>query len=209
MFPVSEPANRIDAIWVEPWSDPLIDPLGHDPKSPYVERFWLGVLGPSATWLLRSISYGFDAHPQGFNLSQSDTARVLGLGDRTGKYSPLQRAITRLGTFEFAYYRSETLVVRPRVPWLEQRQVTRLSRELQSEHSLWEDAEYQTSPESAICRRATTVAMSTIRSGGTEADVVRVLTRQGISPELVSQVTAWAVSTANIVTVAGQHAKAG
>ena len=36
---------------VLPWADPVIDPIGHDPRSRYVELFWLGVLGPTATLL--------------------------------------------------------------------------------------------------------------------------------------------------------------
>ena len=90
MLAIAEPLPQIhtDAMWIEPWIDDIVDSLGHDPKSPYVERFWLGLLGPSATWLIRSISYGFDASPTGFHLSTSDTARVLGIGERTGKYSP-------------------------------------------------------------------------------------------------------------------------
>src|SRR5688572_3024262 len=44
------------------------EPDGHDPRSPYVERFWLGVLGPSTTWLLRCLAYGFDGQPDGFDL---------------------------------------------------------------------------------------------------------------------------------------------
>ena len=32
---------------IEPWPDPVIDRLGHDPRSAYVERFWLSILGPS------------------------------------------------------------------------------------------------------------------------------------------------------------------
>ena len=31
------------------WHDSLIDRLGHDSRSRYVERFWLGILGPSTT----------------------------------------------------------------------------------------------------------------------------------------------------------------
>ena len=50
----------------------------HDPRSTYVERFWLGILGPSTTWLLRSLAYGFDGAPDGFDLDILDTARVLG-----------------------------------------------------------------------------------------------------------------------------------
>ena len=36
-------------IRVEPWPDPVIDELGHDPRSAYVETFWLPVLGPTTT----------------------------------------------------------------------------------------------------------------------------------------------------------------
>jgi hypothetical protein len=201
-------SSTTDPIWIEPWTDAVIDALGHDPKSPYVERFWLGILGPSATWLLRSISYGLDAAPAGFNLSQIDTARVLGLGDRTGKYSPLQRSLTRLCTFEFAYFRSETLVVRSRVPWLEPRQVARLSGGLQDEHRLWEDAEYQTSAYNALRRRAASTAMGTIRAGGTTSDVVRILGRSGTSPETAHEFANWATDAAKLVARANEQARA-
>ncbi len=196
-----------DPIWIEPWTDDIIDSFGHDPKSPYVERFWLGILGPSATWLLRSISYGFDRSPSGFNLAPGDTARVLGLGDRTGKYSPLQRSITRLCTFEFAYFRGETLVVRWRVPWLEPRQVARLSAALQDEHRLWEDAEFQTSADNASQRRAASVARGTIRSGGSVADVVRVLTRTGTPPDQAQHIALGAKTSFDFLAL--NHSQAG
>ena len=35
-----------DDIHVRPWPDPVIDAVGLDPRSAYVERFWLGILGP-------------------------------------------------------------------------------------------------------------------------------------------------------------------
>lgn len=35
-------------IDVVPWDDPVIDALGHPPRSTYVERFWLSILGPTA-----------------------------------------------------------------------------------------------------------------------------------------------------------------
>lgn len=33
-------------VHVTPWPDPVIDAVGHDARSPYVERFWLSILGP-------------------------------------------------------------------------------------------------------------------------------------------------------------------
>jgi hypothetical protein len=35
-------------ITVTPWHDPVVDVLGHDPRSRYVETFWLPSLGPTA-----------------------------------------------------------------------------------------------------------------------------------------------------------------
>ena len=41
-----------DCLHISVWADPLIDRLGHDPRSTYVEQFWLGILGPRTVWLL-------------------------------------------------------------------------------------------------------------------------------------------------------------
>lgn len=36
-----------DVITIEAWRDPVVEALGHDPRSLYVETFWLPVLGPT------------------------------------------------------------------------------------------------------------------------------------------------------------------
>ena len=50
--PMSTTTDHLDQVDTDPlhivrWHDPLIDQLGHDPRSRYAELFWLGVLGPS------------------------------------------------------------------------------------------------------------------------------------------------------------------
>ena len=42
-----------DVLMLIPWIDHRTDAFGHDPRSVYVEQFWLGTLGPSTTWFLR------------------------------------------------------------------------------------------------------------------------------------------------------------
>jgi hypothetical protein len=37
-----------DTLRIVAWPDPVIDTLGHDPRSWYVEHFWLGILGPKS-----------------------------------------------------------------------------------------------------------------------------------------------------------------
>lgn len=64
----------VPAVRVLPWPDVVIDQMGVDPRSPYVERYWLGLLGPSATWLVRRLADGLDAAPEGFELDLLDTA---------------------------------------------------------------------------------------------------------------------------------------
>src|SRR5205809_3125197 len=76
------PALQIDSLHVVPWPDDVIDALGPDPRSNYVEMFWLGTLGPSTTWLLRRMVAGFDSQPDGYELSLSETATCLGLGNK-------------------------------------------------------------------------------------------------------------------------------
>jgi hypothetical protein len=43
----TDPVLPLPVLNVEPWADPVVDELGVDPRAPYVERFWLPVLGPS------------------------------------------------------------------------------------------------------------------------------------------------------------------
>src|SRR5690349_17800068 len=83
--PVPEDAgdgDRPRAITITPWPDPVIDTVGHDPRSLYVERFWLGVLGPTTVLLFRQLAMRFDDDPDGYELDLSQTAATLGLAGR-------------------------------------------------------------------------------------------------------------------------------
>jgi hypothetical protein len=50
-------------LTIRPWTDPVIDTLGYDPRSRYVETFWLPTLGPTALLLLRHLADRFDRQP--------------------------------------------------------------------------------------------------------------------------------------------------
>src|SRR3546814_16003976 len=85
------PTFPMSTISVRPWPDPVIDQVGHDPRSPYVEQFWLGILGPTATWLLRRLDSGLEESPAGYDLALERTARQLGRAGRMGTTSPFWR----------------------------------------------------------------------------------------------------------------------
>jgi hypothetical protein len=75
LLPADVPSASV--LPIRPWADGVIDALGHDPRSAYVERFWLGILGPSTTWLLRHMAARLDASPEGFDLDLAATAQAL------------------------------------------------------------------------------------------------------------------------------------
>ena len=89
-------------LTITPWPDPLLDTLGHDPRSLYVETFWLPTLGPTAVLLLRHLATRFDESPTGVELAVADTSQALGLGQRDGNSSPIVRTLTRLSQFDLA-----------------------------------------------------------------------------------------------------------
>src|SRR5436189_5998321 len=95
---------------IKPWTDPIIDTLGHDPRSWYVEPFWLPTLGPTALLLLRHLADRFDRDPKGVELPVADTSAALGLGPREGQQSPLIRSLVRLQQFDLACSDGEATV---------------------------------------------------------------------------------------------------
>ncbi len=132
------PDFPIDELTVIAWPDEVIDQIGHDARSRYVETFWLGVLGPSATWLLRRIAGDLEASPSGFTMNMTEMAHCIGVGG-ISKNSPFVKALGRLCQFEIAQLQAPTvLAVRRRIPSLSRRHVARLAVSMQEEHTRWQ-----------------------------------------------------------------------
>ena len=131
-------ASALDQLRVTPWGDPIIDRLGHDPRSLYVEKFWLGVLGPTTILLLRHCAQSLEESPEGFDLNFKATASALGLGRRVGRAGPLTRSFERACRFSVVRSLSPTEIeVRRRLAPLNRKQVSRLSPRRQHEHAMF------------------------------------------------------------------------
>lgn len=184
----------VDSLTVRPWPDQVIDAVGHHPCSNYVEDFWLGILGPSTTFLLRHLVTTLEACPDGYSLSLPVTARRLGLGDKGGRHSPFMRSLARLVQFELAELEDDvTLAVRRRVPPLNRRQVLRLPELLQAAHQRWQDAQLATPPAQAMRRRSRQLALSYLEAGLEVEETDRQLLRLGYHPALAAESTRWAL----------------
>lgn len=185
------PTERIS---VEPWPDPVIDKLGHDPRSTYVETFWLGILGPSTLWLLRRLAHEFDSHPDGFALDLAETARSIGVGMRGGKHSPFMRSLERTARFGVArFHGDETLIVRRKLPPLTRSQVGHLPEGLQRQHAQWLERPPEPTPEQRR-ERARLLALSLLDLGEEREAVERQLHRWRFHPALAHDAIKWALA---------------
>lgn len=122
---------------VLPWRDPVVDQIGFDIRGDYVETFWLGILGPTTTWLMRRIDAGFDFYPEGYELNLIDTAAALGLTFNSGRGNPFTRALQRCIMFGAAREASYGLEVRRFLPPLSARNLARLPLYLRESHADW------------------------------------------------------------------------
>jgi hypothetical protein len=181
-----------DTLHIRPWPDPVIDAVGLDPRSPYVERFWLGVLGPSTTWLLRRIAGELEASPAGFDLPLEETARSLGLGV-PGKHGPFVNALTRCCQFQLAQVQDEgVLAFRRKMPPLNRRQLVRLPESVQAEHDAWNSREAEEPMIEQLRRRSRRLALSLLELGEDPEATERQLLRWRFHPALCCESTRWA-----------------
>lgn len=123
---------------IRPWPEPPGRPeVGHDPRSTYVERFWISTLGPSATWIVRRLADRFDVEPDGFEINLDDLAGSIGMSYAKREDSPFGRALHRCAMFGLVRLGRDGLEVRRRIPDLPERQLDRLPERLRRVHDEW------------------------------------------------------------------------
>ncbi|MGH8985870.1 MAG: hypothetical protein ACRDY6_18610 [Acidimicrobiia bacterium] len=180
-------------LTIKPWTDPVIDTLGHDPRSLYVETFWLPTLGPTALLLLRHLASRFDQRPEGVELPVADTSQALGLGHRDGNSSPLVRSLMRLAQFDLACDDGRgTVAVRRNLPPINRRHVRRLPVELQVAHAEWAEARLDETPLAEARRRSRRLAYTLLEQGDDPDHVERVLHATGFHPSVCAESARWA-----------------
>lgn len=185
--------SALETLRVITWRDPLVDSLGFDPRSAYVEHLWLPVIGPTSTWLLRRLTARLEQSESGLLIDLEDTARVLGLGARPGRHSPLARAVTRCVTFELARWQgTTTLAVRRMLPPLARRHLVRLPSELQQLHDQWTANKRRTGSLDRHRLRARRLALGLVALGDPFDGAEAQLMGWGVHPSLAHDAVSWA-----------------
>jgi len=142
---------------------------------------------------MRRLVAGLDAQPDGFDLPLYDTARALGLGGRSGRHSPFQRAIARCTTFELARLEgTDVLAVRRKVPPLPRRHLLRLPSSLQHLHESWSEVQRDAPSLEGMRRRSRKLALGLLDIGVDSQDAEAQLLRWRTHPALAHEATEWA-----------------
>jgi hypothetical protein len=182
-----------ETIRVQPWTDPVIDTLGHDPRSLYAETFWLPTLGPTSLLLLRHLAHRFDDHPEGLELPVAETSVMLGLGPREGNSSPLMRSFLRLVQFDLACQKGDgSLAVRRNVAPVSRRHVRRLPEPLQQQHAVYVQSRLSEPPGMHMRKKAYRIAYTLVELDEDPASVERTLFTAGFHPSVCRDATVWA-----------------
>ncbi|MEW6477656.1 MAG: hypothetical protein AB1679_35875 [Actinomycetota bacterium] len=139
-----------DPLTVVPLRDPVVEAVGHGPRSGYVEAFWLPVLGPSAVVAARHLSARLEGSPEGVTVSLTVLARQLGLGAGTGRNAPVIKSLARLTVFGLARSEGDVFALRLAFPPLARRHLRRLSPQLIEAHRVLTEAPLRTDDIAAV-----------------------------------------------------------
>lgn len=186
------PTRRLHVV---AWDDPVVDSSGFDVLGAYVELFWLPVLGPSATLLLRRLAAGLRAEPGGFDLELDVAARALGLGGVGGRRSPFRRAILRCTRYGVArHLADDRLAVRRWLTALPERHLQRLPEPLQAQHRRWEPLPAARPATIDVARRrARWLALQLAAVDPERENLERRLVGHGVHPAVAYESAHWAV----------------
>lgn len=124
-----------DPLSIVVLDNPAIDALAFDARSPYVETYWLALLGPAAVLALRRLADWLDEQPSGIEISLEDLARTLGLGQGTARHAAVVRTLDRIVQFDMAAIAGDRYAVRRVLPTLSPRYQRRLPRYLAESHT--------------------------------------------------------------------------
>lgn len=182
--PEPEQTESSDLLHISVWEDPLVDRLGHDPRSTYVEQFWLGVLGPTATWLLRRLAAGLELHPDGYEIDLELTARMMGMSYSSGRSSPFSKALQRCTMFGLAHQTADGMAVRRRVPAVAHRHLRRMPDVAQRAHDEW----MQSTIDVDALSRAHRLALAMLEAGDDANTIEHHLVAVGVADAVAAEV---------------------
>jgi hypothetical protein len=171
----------------QPWNDPHFDRWGSEPRSSYVERFWLPVLGPSSIVLARNIMAAFDSNNGGYRINSAVQAGSVGLAP-----GQLRRVIERLVGFGLAKYCDpNTVALRTAWPLIGSSAIRQLPKAISQLHSDWILLTDTLDPDSVQQREFWRLTVAEHGKGASPVDLDAALRRLGCAQQLRIELVDW------------------
>ena len=181
---------------IKPWPDPVVDTLGHDPRSRYVETFWLPTLGPTALLLLRHLADRFDRSPDGVELTARRhlaRARPRPARGHERRRSCARCAGSRSSTSPAKTRMSDIVAVRRNVPPVNPRHLRRLpARPAARARRVGRGAARRAAARRGRAAGPARVAFTLLEQGDDPDHVERALHAIGFHPALCHESAQWA-----------------
>jgi hypothetical protein len=184
----------------EPWSQTHFDRWGSEPRSTYVERFWLPVVGPSSLVLARDIAAGFESSNGAYSVSASHQAAAIGVSE-----SQLHRVLDRLVQFGLAkHVDPNTVALRTAWPVIGTGAIRQLTPPLRQQHCdsllLTDTLDAEHAPNRVLWR----LTIAAHAKGVSAVELDAELRRAGCGQQFRVELVDWANKTPRY----GRHRKA-
>lgn len=147
---------------------------------------------------MRLLAESLDTAPDGFELGVEVTARRLGVAGRSGRNSPLSRAVSRCKSFELVREpEAGVLAVRRRMPPLPRRLLIRLPPPLRDLHAEWIEFQQRTEDTRELRSQSRRWALALLDVAEDRQAAEMYLHRWRVHPALAHEATEWAWALRN------------
>ena len=177
--------STITFIPIQPNNNSTVSFLANDP---YIDKFWLPILGPTATLLLHELMSKALIKNDPFHSSIGELSTCIGVGNREGSASPIAKNLKRLCDFGLISKYNELFYVPTNIEQMPEDKLRKLSYTLQSEHKRWiyclsEDA-------LATQRQKASFLFASLTLKLTEThEILKALSRSGLHPSIIGETT--------------------
>ena len=177
--------STITFIPIQPNNNSTVSFLANDP---YIDKFWLPILGPTAALLLHELMSKALIKNDPFHSTIGELSTCIGVGNREGNASPIAKNLKRLCDFGLISKYNELFYVPTNIEQMPEDKLRKLSYTLQSDHKRWiyclsEDA-------LATQRQKASFLFASLTLKLTEThEILKALSRSGLHPSIIGETT--------------------
>ena len=155
-------------------------------NDPYINTFWLPILGPTATLLLNSLLTRALCETEPWEQEVNDLSKSIGVGNREGNSSPIVKNLKRLCYFGLISKYQDKYYVPTNIPNIEQNNLRKLNISLQSEHSLWIN-NLNSDPMTTQRQKALFICANFKLKSTKTNKIFTALSRSGLHPSIIGE----------------------